>query len=469
MSLRFQHPPATLRFWRSLARKALKAGHPTPCYIFSVEPLKEALSELDAAFGHLPIRHWLSCKTQPLRPMLRWWQKLGRPIEVVSEFEFRAALAEGFTEERILINGPAKHRWLPGCACEGMRVNFDSVNEVKALAPLAKTLKWRIGLRLRTSEEYDPETPEFPTQFGLGAEDIAEALKILKRHQLPVEVLHFHLRTNVAGVANYRKALAEVRAVCAEHALAPRYIDCGGGFPPEQVIGFGGKFVDEDFSLRAMAKLYAEVLKMFPSCEEIWLENGRWFSARSGVLVVTVLDAKMTKLRDTGAHLFTAADGAEEEPKEERGTPHPGPLPSEGRGRCGVALLSSSTGILGSVAGCDRDTVPRSVRNLICDGGRTMNALVSNWEAHELLTLPERKGPKILTTVNGPTCMAFDKLARRPMPKSIRVGDLLLWLEAGAYHLPWETRFSHGLAEVLWHDGKNLVQVRGQEEFGKWW
>lgn len=425
MSLRFQHPPATLRFWRSLASKALKAGHPTPCYIFSVEPLKAAVGELDQAFGHLPIRHWLSCKTQPLRPMLQWWQGLGRPIEVVSEFEFRAALAEGFTAERILINGPAKQRWLPGCAREGLRVNFDSVNEAKALAPLAKRLKWHIGLRLRTSEEYDPETPEFPTQFGLGAEDIAEALKILKRHQLPVEVLHFHLRTNVAGVANYRKALAEVRAICAEHALAPRYIDCGGGFPPEHVIGFGGKFVDEDFSLRAMAKLYAEVLKMFPSCEEIWLENGRWFSARSGVLVVTVLDEKVSGLRTA--------------PKE-----------SLTRGRQVTDL-------------------PYKVRNLICDGGRTMNALVSNWEAHELLTLPERKGPKILTTVNGPTCMAFDKLARRPLPKSVRVGDRLLWLEAGAYHLPWETRFSHGLAGVLWHDGKKLVPVRGQEEFGKWW
>ncbi len=416
MSFGFHHPPATLRFWRSLAKKALQAGHPTPCYIFSVEPLKEALGELEGAFGHLPVRHWLSGKTQPLRSMWQWWLKLGRPIEVVSEFEFRAALAEGFTAERILVNGPAKHRWLPSCAVAGLWVNFDSVNEVRALAPLAKKLKWRVGLRLRTGEEYDPEAPEFPTQFGLGAEEIGEALKILKRHKLPVEVLHFHLRTNVAGVANYRKALAEVQAVCARYSLVPRYIDCGGGFPPEHVIGFGDKFVDENFSLREMAKLYAEVLKWFPSCEEIWLENGRWFSARSGVLVVTVVDEKETVLRDTD--------------------------PRQGRGR------------------------PRSVRNLICDGGRTMNALVSNWEAHELLSLPERKGRKIMTTVNGPTCMAFDKLARRPMPESMRVGDRLLWLEAGAYHLPWETRFSHGLAGVLWDEGKGLVEVRAKEVWG---
>ncbi len=405
MNLRFHHPPATLRFWRSLANKALQAGHPTPCYLFSVEPLKEALAELDTAFGHLPIRHWLSCKTQPLRPTLQWWQRLGRPIEVVSEFEFRAALHEGFPPDRILVNGPAKHRWLPSCAVPGLWVNFDSLNEIKALAPLAKKMKWRLGLRLRTSEEYDPETPEYPTQFGLAPEEIGGALRTLKRNHLPVEVLHFHLRTNVADAVPYRCALLELRALCTQHSLTPRFLDCGGGFPPEHVIGFGDKFVDENFRLRDMAELYAEVLKWFPSCAEIWLENGRWFSARSGALMVTVLD-------------------------EKKGKTH---------------------------------------RNLICDGGRTMNALVSNWEAHELLSLPERKGPKLMTTVNGPTCMAYDKLARRPLPKSIRVGDRLLWLEAGAYHLPWETRFSHGLATVLWHDGKSLVQVRGQEEFGAWW
>ena len=399
MSLRFHHPPATIRFWRDLATRARKAGHPTPCYIFSVEPLQEALQELDDAFGHLPIKHWLSCKTQPLRPMLQWWQRLGRPIEVVSEFEYRAALHEGFAADHILVNGPAKHRWLPSCAVSGLWVNFDSLNELKALAPLAKKLKWRIGLRLRTSEEYDPEAPELPTQFGLRAGELTAALKLLKQQQLPLEVLHFHLRTNVAAAVNYRCALLEVRALCAQHSLAPRYLDCGGGFPPEHVLGMDGEPVAKNFKLSDMASVYAEALNWFPSVQEIWLENGRWFSARSGVLVVTVLDEKGDK-----AH-----------------------------------------------------------RHLICDGGRTMNALVSNWEAHELLSLPERKGRKILTTVNGPTCMAFDKLARRPMSESIRVGDRLLWLEAGAYHLPWETRFSHGLAGVLWHEGKELVEVRAKE------
>ena len=56
----------------------------------------------------IAFRHWLSLKTQPVAPLLRWWREQGRPVEVVSEFELRAALAEGFAPENILANGPAK-------------------------------------------------------------------------------------------------------------------------------------------------------------------------------------------------------------------------------------------------------------------------------------------------------------------------------------------------------------------------
>jgi len=145
---------ADARFWKRLVRPVLPGGT-TPFYVFSIVPVRQALAELDTQFGHLPVRHWLSCKTQPLRPLLQWWQRQGRPIEVVSEFEFRAALAEGFAPGRILVNGPAKHRWLPRVARRGLRVNFDSPSEAKQLAPLARRLGWICGIRLLTREEFE--------------------------------------------------------------------------------------------------------------------------------------------------------------------------------------------------------------------------------------------------------------------------------------------------------------------------
>lgn len=400
-------PPAlqntSAAFWRTLLRSV--RTQTTPFYLFSITPIQEALRELDQHFGHLPVRHWLSFKTQPLRPLVRWWQQQGRDIEVVSEFEFLAARAEGFAAERILINGPAKHHWLPRHAVRGLNVNFDSVAEARALAPLAKELDWRCGIRFLTSEEFDPEKPEFATQFGLTPEEAVTVIRLLRRAKVRLETAHFHLRTNVASAQIYERAASEVAATCRAAKFSPRFVDFGGGFPPENVRTRGSKPVNGQFKLADMAGVYERTLKLFPSAEEIWLENGRWMSARSGVLVISILDIK------------------------QRG----------------------------------------NVRTLICDSGRTMNALISNWELHDLFTLPERGGTTALTAVHGPTCMAFDQLARLPLPRSLRVGDRIVWMEAGAYHLPWETRFSHGLAAVLWHDGNTITEVRPRESFDAWW
>lgn len=410
--LNFGHPPETLRFWKRLVREALRISGSTPLYVFSAQPVAERMDELNRAFAQAgltsPIRHWLSCKTQPVRPLLRWWNERGGDIEVVSEFELRAALTEGFTPERILVNGPAKHHWLPKLPLRGLSVNFDSLAELKALLPLARKLKWRLGLRICTGEEFDPENPKLPTQFGLTPTEAAAALRSLKRAKLALQTVHFHLRTNVASPDIYGRAIREVAQVCDRAGLSPKHLDVGGGLPPGHTLSRSGEVFDAGWKTGVAAGLgqtLASSVKLFPNLREIWLENGRFVSAGSGVLVVKVLDVK-----------------------ERRG-----------------------------------------VRQLICDGGRTMNALVSNWEQHELLTLPKRQGPRVLTAVCGPTCMAFDQLALRRLPRSIRAGDLLVWLEAGAYHLPWETRFSHGRAAVVWHDERGVRIARGRQDFEEWW
>jgi diaminopimelate decarboxylase len=260
-------------------------------------------------------------------------------------------------------------------------------------------------VRINTGEEFDPENPQFPTQFGFTPDEAVIALKKLLRAKVRTETVHFHLRSNLQSAQIYQRAMAEVAAVCRAANFTPLHLDIGGGMPVRHVLTRGGKVLDGEFGLRAFAEMLRQSAKQFPGLREIWLENGRWVSAGSGVLVVKILDIK-----------------------ERRG-----------------------------------------VRQLICDGGRTMNALTSLWEQHRILTMPERSGAETLTVVHGPTCMAFDQLARIPLPRSLRAGDHLIWLDAGAYHLPWETRFSHGHAAVCWHDERGLRLVHERQSFENWW
>ncbi|MDB6024542.1 MAG: lysA 2, partial [Verrucomicrobiales bacterium] len=398
--LNFGHSKAQRDFWHTLARRLISKEQ-TPFYICSIAPIEQALEELDTAFAGLPLKHWLSFKTQPLHPLIRWWQQQGRGVEVVSEFEFLSALQEKFSPQQILVNGPAKHHWLSRHAVRDISVNFDSVNEAKALLPLAKKLNWRIGIRINTREEFDSEAPEFPTHFGFLGDEAVSILKKLQREKVRLEMVHFHLRTNIGHAAVYQRALDEVSEICRAAKFSPKIINCGGGFPAPNVLNREGKPVNATFRLPEMRDVYQQLLKQFPTVDEIWLENGRWLSARSGVLVVKILDVK------------------------QRG----------------------------------------DMRYLVCNGGRTMNAMISAWVQHEITSIPTRTGKTIATTVNGPTCMPFDHLTRRPLPASLRVGDHLLWHDAGAYHLSWETRFSHGLPSVFWHDGKQIKKVRERESF----
>lgn len=65
--------------------------------------------------------------------------------------------------------------------------------------------------------------------------------------------------------------------------------------------------------------------------------------------------------------------------------------------------------------------------------------------------------------------MAFDQLGVRPFPKTLRPGDHLVWFDAGAYHIPWETHFSHGLASIWSTDGRTVVCERTPESFESYW
>ena len=143
--------------------------------------------------------------------------------------------------------------------------------------------------------------------------------------------------------------------------------------------------------------------------EEVWTEHGRFMTASSTALVVRVIDAK-------------------------------------GRDEC---------------------------RYLICDGGRTNQALAADHGLHPMLLVPPRPGPDILTTITGATCMTDDRLGRLMLPAAVTPGDLIVWMGAGAYHLPWETRFSQGSCAVVWCDETGTMSLARRretvDEWGRLW
>lgn len=389
--------------WNEVISKAV-GQFETPFYLCAWSPVLQALDELSTLSTNLPVRHWLSFKTQPIRPLLSQWRSLGLGVEVVSEYELRAALEERFSPDLIIVNGVGKHEWLAEYPVEGIRVHFDSLREIEMLAGVARECHWRTGIRLHV--DHDPDEPQFGGQFGLDESEAATAVSELRREGALLESVHFHLRSNVASPDSYKAAFEDAKRMCDLANFSPHYVDCGGGLPAPGIRLLDAGEDAPPFDLAGFGKVLTEAGKQMTGLREFWLENGRFVTARSAVLVVRVVDIK------------------------ER---------------------SDS-------------------RYLICDGGRTNHALVSDWEAHTVMVFPKREGPTCLTTICGPTCMAYDRLIRTPISQSIEVGDYIVWMDAGAYHISWETRFSHGLAGVVFCDAKGELRMcRDRETFLEWW
>jgi diaminopimelate decarboxylase len=243
-------------------------------------------------------------------------------------------------------------------------------------------------------------------QFGMTVDEVVGAAAMLRGAGVPLQGLHFHLHTNVAHASEYRRALSHLGEICAVAQLEPEYVDVGGGLPIAGELPQDGPGAANTFDIQEFRDILRSIPDRFPSVREIWLENGRFLTGAAGALVVTVLDKKM---RD--------------------GTTY-----------------------------------------LICDGGRVNHARLAAYEVHDIIFEPNRSGPETETIICGPTCGAIDRLGCWSLPASIEAGDLIVWLNAGAYHIPLETRFSFGLAPVLWFNERDEPEiVRHRETPAEWW
>jgi diaminopimelate decarboxylase len=391
------HADAEHDGWREVIAAAA-ARYGTPCYVTRWRPVARALASV-ARLGTagVRVRPWLSFKTHPVVPLLRQCLESDCGVEVVSECEFVTALTAGADADRLLVNGVAKHAWLPRYHVEGLRLHFDSISELRALLAQAQAERWRVGVRCHAPDECDARDASFGGQFGMTEDEAVAGLTILRAAGVDVQGLHVHLGSAAGTPGAYRRAVDHLHRICRRAAFHPRYLDCGGGLPTRAPLAAGAWRGLEDAVHAAAAA--------FPELDEVWLENGRFVTERAAALVVRVLDAK------------------------------------------------------------ERE----DSRYLICDGGRTNQALAADHGPHPMLIFPARTGRPRLTTVCGPTCMTDDTLARLRLPADVAPGDLIAWMDAGAYHLPWETRFSHGQCAVVWCDpGERLLLARRRETPDAW-
>lgn len=184
-------------------------------------------------------------KANPLSAVCHILKNEGSWIEVVSGGELEHALKIGYRPEEIIFNGNNKGREYLRLAIEkGCLINVDSLHELKIIVEEQPKTdnKARLGLRV------NPNVPsgvidEWATglknsKFGLDiiSEEAIEALEVALGEQgVEVISLHTHIGSQIEEVLPYDMALQSliqfIKDAKEKFRWSPNFLSLGGGFP----------------------------------------------------------------------------------------------------------------------------------------------------------------------------------------------------------------------------------------------
>lgn len=180
----------------------------------------------------------------------------------------------------------------------------EKFSELKAIVHFAE--KWHIkpalGIRVKLAARGAgrwKSSAGYRSKFGLTLTEVLDALEYLKAHELAdsLQLVHFHLGSQITNIRNIKNALTEISRVYVElHRLGAgiKYLDVGGGMG----IDYDGSQTDFESSVNYTLQEYANdvVFRIQSVCDQaevphpiIITESGRAMVAYHSVLVFDVL------------------------------------------------------------------------------------------------------------------------------------------------------------------------------------
>ncbi len=256
-----------------------------------------------------------SIKANPNPTLLYLMNQNGLMAEAASEGELALALRTGVPPEKLLLGGPAKRLDAVALAVnEGIgAILIESLNDLNLVRAVSKNIGKPINVLLRVnptclSSHALLRMSGIPSPFGIDEELLPEALQACEEESACYAGLFLYGGSQHFSASDI---VANTRYLC---SLALKLI--GDGFPPPQMLDFGGGFgVTEDDSqheldlgeLRdGLTSVYEEFVAPLArlGLQKTVFESGRYLVSRSGTYLSRVIDLKRSR-----GKLFAVLDG----------------------------------------------------------------------------------------------------------------------------------------------------------------
>ncbi len=296
------NPPVLLRF-TDILRQRIADIH---------QAFQQAMTEYQYNGGYCCV---YPIKVNQQRHVVEEILDFGRPlhfgIEAGSKPELLAVLAmtEGALETPIICNGFKDDEFIKMCMLarkigKNIIPVVEKFTELHSIVKYAKEVGVRpaIGVRAKLAARGAgrwKSSAGYRSKFGLTITEILAAVEYLKNHDMAdcLQLLHFHLGSQITNIRNIKAALTEASRVYVELArlgAGMKYLDVGGGLG----IDYDGSQTDFESSINYTLQEYANdvVFRVKGVCDEaevahptIITESGRGMVAYHSVLVFDVL------------------------------------------------------------------------------------------------------------------------------------------------------------------------------------
>jgi diaminopimelate decarboxylase len=385
----------------------------TPLYVIDENRIKDNYKRLFEAFStyYSDFKMYYACKANTNLAVMKILEKEGSGIDAVSPGEIYTSLLAGFDPSRILYTGNNVTDEELGFAVKsGVRINLDSISQLKRLAKIPEAQGMEISFRVNPmvgAGHHDHCITGGPlSKFGVMEEEAVDAYKMAIDYGFKPVGIHTHIGSGILDPEPFMLAVKTLMDIAGNvHKGAGvnfEFIDFGGGigipYTPEE-----SKLDIKNFAEK-ITNLYKEKLEEYDlGNPTMCIEPGRYLVGDASVLLTKVNTIKQSYRK------FAGVDA-------------------------GFNTLL-------------RPTMYGSYHHIVSAGNP--------------LAEPIQK-----IDVAGDVCESGDLFARdRPMP-DIEEGDVLAILNAGAYAFSMSSQYNSRPkpAEILVNNGKTEI-IRERETF----
>ena len=383
----------------------------TPLYVISEKRIREKYGRLKKALAanYDKIRIYYAAKANSNLSVLKILENSGAYLDVVSPGEVSIALASGFPPDRIMFTGTSvRTDELEFLVDSAVTINIDSLSQLDRLLKMhvPKVLSVRVNPEVGAGLHSHVVTAGKQSKFGLWETDALKAYETAKKAGVARFGIQMHVGSGILDAKPFLQALEKLLNIAKrarkELTLQFEFIDMGGG------LGVPYKPEEKELDLAVFSE---KILSLFKSHVEkddlgtpiFCVEPGRYLVADACVLLTAVNTVKTTPFKK-----FLGVDA-------------------------GFNTL---------------------LRPTLYDA------------YHHILVANKLNAPDETTyDVVGPICESGDALAKDRRLPTVKEGDLLAVLNAGAYGYAMSSQYNSRprAAEVLVKNGKaTLVREREQ-------